>query len=146
MHVPAGMPVAPVIFYLHGFASSPESTKVRYFSDRLQEHGIALECPDFNAPSFRTLTITRMLEQLEGRIARAGGAPVTLIGSSLGGTLAILARAITCCRRSGSTSGGAGARCRSFIMPAMPSAISTTRSTRTASATMRSTPSFRSRR
>jgi pimeloyl-ACP methyl ester carboxylesterase len=82
-----------VIFYLHGFASSPESTKVRYFSDRLQEHGIALECPDFNAPSFRTLTITRMLEQLEGRIARAGGAPVTLIGSSLGGTLAILAAA-----------------------------------------------------
>ena len=87
------MPVAPVIFYLHGFASSPESTKVRYFSDRLQEHGAALECPDFNAPSFRTLTITRMLEQLEGRIARAGGAPVMLIGSSLGGTLAILAAA-----------------------------------------------------
>jgi pimeloyl-ACP methyl ester carboxylesterase len=82
-----------VIFYLHGFASSPESTKVRYFSDRLQEHGVALECPDFNAPSFRTLTITRMLEQLEGRIARAGNAPVTLIGSSLGGTLAILAAA-----------------------------------------------------
>jgi pimeloyl-ACP methyl ester carboxylesterase len=66
---------------------------VRYFSDRLQEHGVALECPDFNAPSFRTLTITRMLEQLEGRIARAGNAPVTLIGSSLGGTLAILAAA-----------------------------------------------------
>jgi pimeloyl-ACP methyl ester carboxylesterase len=82
-----------VIFYLHGFASSPESTKVGYFSDRLQEHGLALECPDFNAPSFRTLTSTRMLEQLEGRIARAGGAPVMLMGSSLGGTLAILAAA-----------------------------------------------------
>jgi pimeloyl-ACP methyl ester carboxylesterase len=82
-----------VIFYLHGFASSPESTKVGYFSDRLQEHDLALECPDFNAPSFRTLTITRMLEQLEGRIARAGGAPVMLMGSSLGGTLAILAAA-----------------------------------------------------
>src|SRR5258708_8988814 len=87
------MPVAPVIVYLHGFASSPASTKVRYFSDRLQEHGVALVCPDFNAPSFRTLTITRMLEQLDGRVARAGDAPVTLIGSSLGGTLAILAAA-----------------------------------------------------
>jgi uncharacterized protein len=93
VQVPAGMPVAPVIFYLHGFASSPVSTKVRYFSDRLQEHGVALVCPDFNAPSFRTLTITRMLEQLDGLVARAGDAPVTLMGSSLGGTLAILAAA-----------------------------------------------------
>jgi len=93
VQVPPRMPIAPVIVYLHGFASSPASTKVRYFSDRLQEHGVALECPDFNMPSFRTLTITRMLEQLEGRIARAGGAPVILMGSSLGGTLAILAAA-----------------------------------------------------
>jgi uncharacterized protein len=82
-----------VIIYLHGFASSPGSTKVRYFSDRLQEHGVALECPDFNQPSFRTLTITRMLEQLEGRVAAADDAPVMLMGSSLGGTLAILAAA-----------------------------------------------------
>jgi pimeloyl-ACP methyl ester carboxylesterase len=66
---------------------------VRYFSDRLQEHGVTLACPDLNAPSFRTLTITRMLEQLEGRVARAGDAPVMLMGSSLGGTLAILAAA-----------------------------------------------------
>jgi pimeloyl-ACP methyl ester carboxylesterase len=87
------MSVAPVIFYLHGFASSPGSTKVRYFSDRLREHGITLACPDFNAPDFRTLTITRMLDQLEGDLARAGDAPVVLMGSSLGGTLAILAAA-----------------------------------------------------
>ena len=87
------MPVAPVIVYLHGFASSPQSTKVRYFSDRLQEHGVPLVCPDFNAPSFRTLTITRMLEQLEGLVGSAGDAPVMLMGSSLGGTLAILAAA-----------------------------------------------------
>ncbi len=91
MQVPSGMSVAPVIFYLHGFASSPGSTKVRYFSDRLREHGITLACPDFNAPDFRTLTITRMLDQLEGDLARAGDAPVVLMGSSLGGTLAILA-------------------------------------------------------
>src|SRR6266516_2811694 len=104
------MSVAPVIFYLHGFASSPGSTKVRYFSDRLREHGLTLACPDFNAPDFRTLTMTRMLDQLERDVARAGDAPlsrrsedgakvegakaeVVLMGSSLGGTLAILAAA-----------------------------------------------------
>jgi hypothetical protein len=81
------------MFYLHGFASSPASTKVKYFGDRLREHGVALHCPDFNAPSFRTMTFTRMLGQLEDAIARAGAAPVTLIGSSLGGSLAILAAA-----------------------------------------------------
>jgi len=82
-----------VIFYLHGFASSPGSTKIRYFSDRLRERGVSLVCPDFNQPDFRTLTITRMLEQLDRQLPPDGGPPVTLIGSSLGGTLAILAAA-----------------------------------------------------
>lgn len=82
-----------MIFYLHGFASSPASTKVKYFADRLREHGIALHCPDFNAPSFRTMTITRMLGQLEAEMANGGDAPATLVGSSLGGALAILAAA-----------------------------------------------------
>ena len=93
MPVPAGMPVAVVIFYLHGFASSPGSTKIRYFSERLRERGVTLVCPDFNQPDFRTLTITRMLEQLDRQLPPDGGPPVTLIGSSLGGTLAILAAA-----------------------------------------------------
>jgi hypothetical protein len=79
------------VFYLHGFASSPKSTKVGYFSERLREHGIDMRCPDFNQPDFSTLTITRMLEQLGVELARLDGAPVTLLGSSLGGTLAILA-------------------------------------------------------
>src|SRR5439155_26601615 len=55
------------------------------------EHGIALECPDFNEPDFATLTLTRMLDQLRSAVARDGNGPATLIGSSLGGTLAILA-------------------------------------------------------
>jgi uncharacterized protein len=87
------MPVAAVIFYLHGFASSPGSTKIRYFSERLREHGVTLVCPDFNEPDFKTLTMTRMLDQLERQLPAAGGQPVALIGSSLGGTLAILAAA-----------------------------------------------------
>ena len=94
------------VFYLHGFASSPKSTKVGYFSERLREHGVDVRCPDFNQPDFATLTMTRMLEQLEfelaagtsvsagqGSLARPlmGNGSVTLVGSSLGGTLAILA-------------------------------------------------------
>ncbi len=82
-----------MIFYLHGFASSPGSTKIRYFSERLREHGVTLVCPDFNEPDFETLTMTRMLDQLERQLPTDGGPPVTLMGSSLGGTLAILAAA-----------------------------------------------------
>ena len=81
----------PRVFYLHGFASSPKSTKVGYFSERLREHGIDLRCPDFNQPDFATLTMTRMLDQLGDELARLDGASATLFGSSLGGTLAILA-------------------------------------------------------
>jgi pimeloyl-ACP methyl ester carboxylesterase len=79
------------LFYLHGFASSPKSTKVGYFSERLREHGIDVRCPDFNQPDFATLTITRMLDQLGVELSTLDGAPATLFGSSLGGTLAILA-------------------------------------------------------
>jgi pimeloyl-ACP methyl ester carboxylesterase len=81
-----------VIFYLHGFASSSKSTKGSYFADRLRQHDVVLECPDFNAPDFSTMTMTRMLEQLGAALGRAKE-PAALIGSSLGGTLAILAAA-----------------------------------------------------
>jgi pimeloyl-ACP methyl ester carboxylesterase len=80
------------IFYLHGFASSAKSTKAGFFAERLREHGATLRCPDFNEPDFATLTLTRMIDQLGGQLRRVDG-PVALIGSSLGGTLAILAAA-----------------------------------------------------
>ena len=82
------------VFYLHGFASSPKSTKVGYFTERFREHRIDVRCPDFNQPDFTTMTMTRMLDQLGGELARAGSGPATLVGSSLGGTLAILAAAL----------------------------------------------------
>jgi len=78
------------VLYLHGFASSPGSTKVGYFTTRFREHGIEVRTPDFNAPDFRTLTISRMLDRVEAELATTSGT-ATLIGSSLGGTLAILA-------------------------------------------------------
>jgi pimeloyl-ACP methyl ester carboxylesterase len=81
------------ILYLHGFASSPKSTKVGYFTERFREHHVDVRCPDFNQPDFTTMTLTRMLDQLAGELSRNGARPATLIGSSLGGTVAILAAA-----------------------------------------------------
>ena len=80
------------VFYLHGFASSAKSTKAAYLGERFRLHGLTLQCPDFNQPDFATLTLTRMLDQLDRAMA-AVTRPATLIGSSLGGTLAILAAA-----------------------------------------------------
>ena len=94
MPLPAGLPVPSVIrhvFYLHGFASGAKSTKAGYFAGRLEERGVQLTSPDFNEPDFTTLTITRMLDRLGHELARAGDEPVAVIGSSLGGALAVLA-------------------------------------------------------
>lgn len=91
MPLPARLPDAVVIIYLHGFASSSQSTKAAYFAERLRRHGLTCSCPDFNEPDFRSLTMTRMLNQLTGDVEAANEASVTLMGSSLGGTLAILA-------------------------------------------------------
>lgn len=80
------------VFYLHGFASSAASTKAAYFRERLAGHGIALQCPDLNEPDFSTLTMTRMRGQVGDLLAESAGKS-TLLGSSLGGRLAILAAA-----------------------------------------------------
>jgi len=98
--LPSGLPEFPVsaasghtpVIYLHGFASSPDSTKARYFSERLGAHGVPLVTPDFNQPDSATLTMSRMLTQLSSHLDDAGGR-VSLIGSSLGGALAVLAAA-----------------------------------------------------
>lgn len=76
------------VFYLHGFASSPAAGKSAFLAERLRRHGLDLHRPDFNEPAFETMTITRMLEQMDAAIAALPAGPVTLIGSSLGGFVA----------------------------------------------------------
>lgn len=76
-------------FYLHGFASSAKSSKAAFFASRFSSHGIDLQIPDFNEPDFSTLTVSRMIGQVSDRIAERSGDRVVLIGSSLGGFVAI---------------------------------------------------------
>ena len=75
------------IVYLHGFASGPGSKKARFFQERFSTLGIGLEIPDLADGDFEHLTITRQLKVVE-RVA--GSAPVSFIGSSMGGYLAAL--------------------------------------------------------
>jgi pimeloyl-ACP methyl ester carboxylesterase len=82
-----------LVYYLHGFASSARSKKAAYLSERFGAHGVDLVCPDFNEPAFATLTLTRMLDQLAEDVGSRDAQPVVLIGSSLGGVVAIHAAA-----------------------------------------------------
>ena len=81
------------VFYLHGFTSSPHSSKATFLAERLIARGIRLHCPDFNEPDFATLTVSRMLGQLEDGLAGLPTDEVLLIGSSLGGFVAVEAAA-----------------------------------------------------
>lgn len=73
--------------YLHGFASSPKSAKAQDISDRFAQLQIPLTIPDLNAGDFSQLTITRQIQQVATAFPD-DSAPVTLIGSSLGGLTA----------------------------------------------------------
>jgi pimeloyl-ACP methyl ester carboxylesterase len=85
-------PIAHVI-YLHGFASSPASSKAVRYGQELNRRQISYACPDLNQPAFKTLTVSRMLEQTRAAIAAAPSGPVALVGSSLGGFVAVHAAA-----------------------------------------------------
>lgn len=76
--------------YLHGFASSPRSTKALFFRERLTRAGHVVSVPELEEGDFQGLTITRQLGVVRREIARAPG-ELTLIGSSMGGYLAVLA-------------------------------------------------------
>ncbi len=89
-------PVTRYVYYIHGFASSPRSTKAEFLSDRLNRAGVGFSCPDFNQPDFSTLTVSRMIEQIETDLAGLEPGPVALIGSSLGGLVAFHAAARQC--------------------------------------------------
>ncbi len=75
--------------YLHGFASSPQSSKAARFERELAAAGVGFSCPDFNQPAFETLKTTRMLDQTRATLAAVPPGPVAVIGSSLGAFVAV---------------------------------------------------------
>jgi pimeloyl-ACP methyl ester carboxylesterase len=79
--------------YLHGFASSPRSSKATWFVRRARETGWLASAPDLNLPDFESLTISRMIDQVDGVLRTLPDGPVTLAGSSLGGMVALHAAA-----------------------------------------------------
>ncbi len=74
-------------FYLHGFASSPQSRKAQELGDRFTQRHLPLRIPDLNQGDFHHLTLTRQLHQVGTEIAARNG-PITLIGASFGGLTA----------------------------------------------------------
>ena len=71
-----------VYLYLHGFASSPKSSKAQYLCDRFAELDLHLNVLDLNQNDFTNLTFTRQIEQTVA--ALPDGDEAILIGSSFG--------------------------------------------------------------
>jgi predicted esterase YcpF (UPF0227 family) len=75
------------VLYFHGFASSPASAKITTLRPLLEPHGVVLDAPDLNVPSFEQLDWNAMVAfALEH--ARANP-PAVLAGSSLGALVAL---------------------------------------------------------
>ncbi len=89
------VPATPVrhVVYLHGFASSPGSSKSMRFRRELEARGVGFSGPDFNQPEFETLTTTRMLGQVRDALSEIKEGPVALVGSSLGAFVSVHAAA-----------------------------------------------------
>jgi hypothetical protein len=73
--------------YLHGFASSPQSSKAQFFRRQFAAKGIQMEIPPLDGGDFTSLTVSGQLAVVE---QAAGNDPVIVIGSSLGGYVAAL--------------------------------------------------------
>ena len=75
------------IVYLHGFASSPQSSKAQFFRRKFAALGIDITIPRLDEGRFEETTVSRQLAVIE---REAADEPVILMGSSLGGYLAAL--------------------------------------------------------
>jgi uncharacterized protein len=73
--------------YLHGFASTPQSTKAIYLRNRFHTLNQFLHIPDLNQNDFFSLTLTRQIQQCENILSNYPG-EWSIIGSSFGGLTA----------------------------------------------------------
>ncbi|SFN04598.1 hypothetical protein SAMN05660284_00380 [Formivibrio citricus] len=73
--------ILPHLVYLHGFLSSPDSKKARETGDWLAERGLGAK---FHCPVLPPVPL-QVAELLRGLYQELKGAPVFVVGSSLGG-------------------------------------------------------------
>jgi pimeloyl-ACP methyl ester carboxylesterase len=83
------------VVYLHGFASSPQSSKAQFVAGKFAQAGVAFEAPQLDQGEFRNLTISGQMVVVDNAVSAhkeklAKGEPLVLMGSSLGGYLAAL--------------------------------------------------------
>jgi len=83
------------VVYLHGFASSPQSSKARFFGGKFAEADVAFEAPQLDQGKFASLTISGQMRVVGKAVSAhreklAKGEALVLMGSSLGGYLAAL--------------------------------------------------------
>jgi pimeloyl-ACP methyl ester carboxylesterase len=79
--------VTTSVLYFHGFASSPGSAKITALRPLLEPHGIELDAPDLNVPSFEQLDFDAMVAA--GLRAAEIAPPRALVGSSVGAQVAL---------------------------------------------------------
>jgi uncharacterized protein len=77
-----------VFIYLHGFSSSPHSTKAEYFRQQFLQQSQPIQIPDLNQGDFFHLTLSRQIQQVKALLPVESSEPVTIIGSSFGGLTA----------------------------------------------------------
>jgi surfactin synthase thioesterase subunit len=75
------------VLYFHGFASSPASAKITALRPLLEPHGIELNAPDLNVPSFEFLDFAAVVEH--ALAAARAMPPCAMVGSSLGALVAL---------------------------------------------------------
>jgi predicted esterase YcpF (UPF0227 family) len=75
------------VLYFHGFASSPASAKITALRPLLEPHGIELNTPDCNVPSFERLDFEAVVAHALDCARETP--PRAMVGSSLGALIAL---------------------------------------------------------
>ncbi|MAK55289.1 MAG: esterase [Pusillimonas sp.] len=76
-----------MILYLHGFRSSPLSTKAQMLKQELVKHGLgnAWQCPQLPAGPQQAIDLCNNLIESKGKASPDTTEPLVIVGSSLGG-------------------------------------------------------------
>ncbi|MGD2178124.1 MAG: YqiA/YcfP family alpha/beta fold hydrolase [Anaerolineae bacterium] len=89
---PAGAAAPRTILYLHGFLSSAQSTKARFFRERFESlPQVSFHAIDFNPTpgDFETMTTTGQINRLRQCVLDRCLSDIGLVGSSFGGLVGL---------------------------------------------------------